>query len=137
KPTGIPGPASGQGQSDPTPPSIRFDRPILQPSQKKPRFAAAPDRGAGAATKRGTSVRSANRSKDGPSRQQDRRAIASGTKQERDRLPAGPRIGQLSPPKDDSTPRIENTSSPPTVPTRAPPLYYPDYFVGPPAYGYA
>jgi hypothetical protein len=133
-PTGSPGPTSGHSQSDSTPPTVRLDRPILQPSQKKPRFTAAPHRGAPATARRGRSVRSADRSKAG---QQDHRAIVSRTMQGRDRLPAGPRLGQLSPPKDDPEPRIENTPLPPMAPPRAPSLYYPDYFARSPAYGYA
>src|SRR5271166_888500 len=133
-PTEMPGSASGHSASDSTRPTVRFDRPILQHLQKGPHFGAAPDRGKAAGTKRGPSARSADRSKYGLSRQQDRRAIASRTNQRRDRLLAGPRVGQPSPPPDDPVAQIESL---PTPPTRAPPLYYPNYFAGPPAYGYA
>ena len=135
--TATPDPAPGPNQSASGPPTIRFDRPKPQSSPKKPRLAAAPHRSAAAAKGRETPMRSADLSKYGDSHRQRHRAIAPGTKQGRDRSPVGPRIGYLSPPNDDSVPRIENTTIPRTAPPRAPPPYYPNFFAGPPAYGYA
>jgi hypothetical protein len=113
-------------QSHSGPPTIRFGRP--PPLQKKPSLTANPHHGAAVA---------ARRRPPGASRQQDRHAVALGTRQGRDRLPIGSRIGQLSPPTNDTARRIESTMSSQAVPPRAQPSYHPYYFAGPPAYGYA
>ena len=46
-------------------------------------------------------------------------------------------MGQLSAPRDYPDIRIGSTTEPPAEPPQARPLYYPNYFAGPPAYGYA
>ena len=135
RPTGTPDRGAERGQSAPGPPTISFGR--TRPLQKKPNFAAGPHHGAAIAAKQRPPVRSSDRSKDGASRQRDRRSIALEAKRGRDRLPIGPRIGQLSPPNDDTTPGIESITNSRVMPPQAQPLYYPDYFAGPPAYGYA
>ena len=54
-----------------------------------------------------------------------------------DRSPAEPGIGLLSPPSDYPNPPIGSTTAPLAEPRQAPSVYYPNYFAGPPAYGYA
>jgi hypothetical protein len=135
RPTGTPDRGAERGQSAPGPPTISFGR--TRPLQKKPNFAAGPHHGAAIAAKQRPPVRSSDRSKDGASRQRDRRSIALEAKRGRDRLPIGPRMGQLSPPNDDTTPGIESITNSRVMPPQAQSLYYPDYFAGPPAYGYA
>jgi len=84
-----PRPGSGAWSIGPGPPTISFGR--TRPLQKKPNFAAGPHHGAAIAAKQRPPVRSSDRSKDGASRQRDRRSIALEAKRGRDRLPIGPR----------------------------------------------
>ncbi len=62
------------------------------------------------------------------------RNVVSEQEPRRDQSPAEPGIGHLSPPSDYPEPRIGSTSEPLPEPRQAPP---PNYFAGPPAYGYA
>jgi hypothetical protein len=132
-----PDPTPSRNQSDPGAPATRFDRPRSQLSQKKPRLHSAPYLGASMAKKRETPARLGNHSIEAGSRRQGHRSVTSEKRRKRDRSPTGPEIGSLSPPSDYSDPRIGSTTAPPADPRQAPPLYNPDYFAGPPAYGYA
>ena len=132
----MPDPASSRNQSDPRAPAIKLDRPKSQLAQKEPRLHTASYLGTSVAKKRETPARLGNHSMDAASRRQGHRAIASGKRQRRDRPPAEPAIGHLSPPRDYPDLTIGSTTEPPAEPRQAPPLYYPDYFAGPPAYGY-
>ena len=133
----IPDPASSRNQSAPGTSAIRFDRSKSQLSQKKPRLNSASYLGISVPKKRATAARIGAHSTDAASRRQGRRTVASDKRQKRDRSPAEPAIGQLSPPRDYPDTRIGSTTEPPAEPPQAPPLYYPNYFAGPPAYGYA
>ncbi len=133
----MPDPAPSGNQSDPRAPAIRFDRPKSQLSQKKPRLHSASYLGASVAKKRETPARPGNRSMDAASRRQGHRTIASKKGQRRDRSPAEPGIGSLSSPSDYPNPPIGSTTKPRAEPRGVPPLYYPNYFAGPPPYGYA
>jgi hypothetical protein len=127
----MPDPAPSRNQPEPGKPAMRFDRQRSQLSQKKPRLHLA--------KKRETPARHGNHSIDAASRRQGHRSVASDNGQKRDRSPAEPAIGQLSPPHDyPDDPRIVGSiTEPPAEPRQAPPPYYPNYFAGPPAYGYA
>ena len=133
----MPDPASSRNQSAPSTPAIRFDRSKSQLSQNKPRLNSASYLGISLAKKRATAARIGNHSMDAASRRQGHRTVASDKRQKRDRSPAEPAIGQLSPPRDYPDMRIGSTTEPPAEPPQAPPLYYPNYFASPPAYGYA
>ena len=133
----MPDPAPSRNQSDPRAPAIRFDRPKSQLSQKKPRLHSASHLDNSVAKKRETPARLGNHSMDAASRRQGHRTVISEKRQRRDRSPAEPAIGQLSPPSDYPDPPIGSATQPPAEPRQAPPLYYPNYFAGPPAYGYA
>jgi hypothetical protein len=133
----MPDPAPSRNRSDPHAPAIRFDRPKSQLSQKKPRLHSASYLGTSVGKKRETPARLGNHSTDTASRTRGRRAVASEKRQRRDRSPAEPGIGQLFPPSDYPNTPIRSTTEPLSEPRQAPPLYYPNYFAGPPAYGYA
>ncbi len=70
-------------------------------------------------------------------RVQGHRTVAAEKRQMRRRSPAEPGIGLLSPPSDYPNPPIGSTTAPLAEPRQAPSVYYPNYFAGPPAYGYA
>jgi hypothetical protein len=125
----MPEPTLSRNQPEPGKPAIRFGRQRSQLSQKKPRLHLA--------KKRETPARLENHSIDAASRRQGHRSVASDKRQRRDRSPDEPAIGQLSPPRDYPDPPIRSTTEPPAEPRQATPLYYPNYFAGPPAYGYA
>jgi len=131
----MPDPGPSRSQSDPSKPAIRSDRAKSQLSQKKPRLHSASHLGTSVAKKREAPTRLADHSKAAASRRQGHRTVASGKR--RDRSPAEAAIGSLSPPSDYPNSRIGSTTEPPAEPREAPPLYYPNYFAGPPAYGYA
>jgi hypothetical protein len=133
----MPDPASSRNQSAPGTSAIRFDRSKLQLSRKKPRLNSASYLGIAVAKNRATAARIVNHSMDATSRRQGHRTVASDKRQRQDRSPVAPAIGQLSPPRDYSDTRIGSTTEPTAEPPQAPPLYYPNYFAGPPAYGYA
>jgi hypothetical protein len=133
----MPGPAPSRNQFDPGAPAIRFDRPRSQLLQKKPRLHSASYLGTSMAKKRETPARLGNHSIVAVSRRQGHRTVASEKRQRRDRSPTEPEIGSLSPPSDYPDPQIGSTTMRPADPRQAPPLYNPNYFVGPPAYGYA
>ena len=128
-----PNPAAHPNQSDPRSPAIRLDRPKSQSSERKPRLHFAS--GKGAAKKRAT-LRLANRSIAADSRRQHHRAAAFERSPGRERSPTEAGIGHLSPPRDYPGPRLRSTTEALPEPPQAP-LYYPNYFGGPPAYGYA
>ena len=132
-----PDPAPSRNQSGARAPAIRFDRAKPQLSQKKPRPHSASYIANSVANKRQAPARLGIHSMNTASRRQDHRGVASEKTQRRDRSRAELAIGQLSPPRDYHNPPIESTTQPPAEPRRAPPVYYPDYFAGPPAYGYA
>ena len=123
-------PAPSRIQSDPGTPAARFDGAKPQLSQKKPRPHSASYLANSVAKKRQAPARLSMNTASG---RQGHRAVASEKTQRRDRSRAEPAIGQLSPPRAP----IESTTQPPAEPRQAPPLYYPNYFAGPPAYGYA
>jgi hypothetical protein len=104
-----------RNQSDPGAPATRLDRPRSQLSPKKPGLHSAPYLGTSMAKKRETPARRGNHSINTASRGQGHRTVASEKRQRRDRSPTEPEIGSR----------------------QATPLYYPNYFAGPPAYGYA
>jgi len=128
----MPDPSWAGGQSDPHPPATRFAKPKAQSLRNRPSLPAAPRRDAAVAEKQKAPARSGSRPMVADARRQSQRRGGSGT---------GPRsepwIGELSPSSDYPTPQPESTPRPPSEPLQAPPLYYPDYFVGSPAYGYA
>jgi len=123
--------------SDPRAPVARVDRPRSQLSHKKPRFHSASYLNTSTAKKRQTPARLGNHSIDPVSRRQDHHTVVSEKRQRRDRSPAGPALGQLSPPNDYPDPAIGSATEPPAELRQAPPLYYPNYFAGPPGYRYA
>ena len=131
-----PDPAPNRNQPDPRPPAIRSDRLKSQLSQKKPRLQSASYLRASVAKKRETPARLGNHSMDTASHGQGHRTVASEKRQRRDQSPAEAAIGSLSTPGDYPDPRARPTT-PAAEPRQAPPLYYPNYFAGPPAYGYA
>ena len=134
----MPDPGPSRNQSDPRAPAISFDRSRSQLSQKKPRPHSASYLANSVAKKRQAPARLEIHSMNTASGRQGHRAVASEKTQRRDRSRAEPAIGQLSPPpRDYPNPPIESTTQPPAEPRQAPPLYYPNYFAGPPAYGYA
>jgi hypothetical protein len=133
----LPDPAPTRNQLDPHPPAIGFDRPKSQLSEKRPHPRSTSYLGISVSKKRGTVERHRNRSKDAVAHRQGPRTVASEKRQGRDRSPAEPGIGLLSPPRDYPNPPIESATQPLAEPRQAPPLYYPNYFAGPPAYGYA
>jgi len=122
----------GGGQSDHHPPATRFDKPKPQSLQNKSSLHSASRRDAAVAKKQKTPARSGPRPTVADARRQSRLRGGSGTGPRN-----GPWIGELSPSSDYPIPQAESTSGPPSEPLQAPPLYYPDYFVGSPAYGYA
>ena len=132
-----PDPAPSRNQSDPHAPAIRFDRPKAPLAQKPPRLHATSYLAASMTKKRGTPGRLRNHSMDAASHRQGRRPVASEKRQGRDRSPAEPEMGQLSPPGGYPDPPIGSAAEPLAEPRQAPPLYYPNYFTGPPAHGYA
>jgi hypothetical protein len=132
----MPDPAPSGNQSDPRAPTIKLDRPKSQLSQKKPRLHSASHLGTSVAKKRETPARLGHHSMGADSNRQGHRTFASEKRQRRDRSPAESRIGQLSPPSDYPNPPIGSAAEPRAEPRQAPPLYYPNYFAGPPAYGY-
>ena len=129
-------PAPSGNQSDPRAPTIKIDRSRSQLSQKKPRLHSASYLGTSVAKKRETPARFGHHSMDADSSRQGHRTLASEKRQRRVRSPAEPRIGQLSPPSDYPNPPTGSAAEPRAEPRQAPPLYYPNYFAGPPAYGY-
>jgi hypothetical protein len=130
-----PDPAPSRSQSDPATPAIRFDRPKPQFAPQKPRTSYL---GTSIAKKREAPARHAIHSMDTEARRQAHGSVASEKRQKRDRSPAELGMGQLSPPSDYPNPPIGSTTeSTLAEPRQAPPLYYPNYFAGPPAYGYA
>jgi hypothetical protein len=133
----LPNPAPSRNQSDPRAPAIRFDRPKSPLSQKQSRLHSASYLAASMTKKRETPARLRNHSMDAASHRQGRRTVASEKRQRRDRSRAEPEMGQLSPPGGYPDPPIGSATEPPAEPRQAPPLYYPNYFTGPPAYGYA
>jgi hypothetical protein len=133
----VPDPAPTRNQLVSHPPAIGFDRPKSRLSEKKPHPRSTSYLGISVAKKREAVERHRNRSKDAVARRQGSRTVASEKRQERDRSPAEPGIGSLSTSRDYPNPPIESGTQPPAEPRQAPPLYYPNYFAGPPAYGYA
>jgi hypothetical protein len=131
----IPDPAPNANQPTPRPPATGLDRPRSQLSERKLRLHSASDRGTGVAKKRAT-LRLANRSVRTGSRRQNHRAVISERSPGRDRSPTEAGIGHLFPPSDYPDPRLRSTTQALPEPPQAPP-YYPNYFPGPPAYGYA
>lgn len=128
----LPDTAASRDQHDPGAPATRFDRPRSQLSQKRLRLHSASYLGTPTAKKRETPARLGNHSSDTASHR-GRRIVASEKGQRRVRSPTEPEIGSLSPPREYPDPRIGSTA----VPPQAPPPYHPNYFAGPPAYGYA
>jgi hypothetical protein len=133
----MPDAAPSRNQLDPHPPAIGFDRPKSQLSEKKPRLHSTSYLGTSVLKKRETVERHRNHSKDAVAHRQGHRTAASEKRQGRGRSPAEPGIGSLSPPSGYPNPPIGSATQPLAEPRQAPPLYYPNYFAGPPAYGYA
>ena len=133
----MPDPTPSRNQSDPRAPAIRFDRPNSQLSQKKPRLHSASYLGFSVGKKRETTARLGKHSMASASRRQGYPTVISEKRPRRDRSPAEPSIGQLSPTRDYPDPPIGSTTQRLAEPRQSPPLYYPNYFAGPPAYGYA
>ena len=133
----MPDPGPSRNQSDPRAPAISLDRSRSQLSQKKPRLHSTSYLGTSVAKKREAPAQFGNHSKHADSRRRGHSAVASEKSQRRERSPAEPGIGRLSPPSDYPNSQIGSTNQPPAEPRQAPPLYYPNYFAGPPAYGYA
>jgi hypothetical protein len=131
----MPDPAPSRNQSDPGAPATRFDPQRSQLPQKKPRLHSASYLGASMAKKREMPPRLGKHSIDAVALRQGHRTVAS--EKRRERSPTEPEIGSLSAPSDYPDPRIGNATVPPGDPRQAPPLYNPNYFAGPPAYGYA
>jgi hypothetical protein len=133
----MPAPAPSRNQSDPRAPAIRFDRPKSQLSQKKlastPRRISVP-----------RSPRSEKRLRDLGSIRRTPPLVGKATalsppkrgKGGTGRRPS-PRSASFPPRGDYPDPPIGSTTEPLAHPRRAPPFYYPNYFAGPPAYGYA
>jgi hypothetical protein len=90
-------PAPSRNQSDPRPPAIRLDRPKFQLSQKKPRLHSASYLGTSVAKKREAPAQFGNHSKHADSRRRGHSAVAFQKSQRRERSPAEPGIGRLSP----------------------------------------
>jgi hypothetical protein len=132
----MPNPAPSRNQLDPRAPAISFDRSRSQLSQKKPRLHSTSYLGTSVAKKRERPARLGSHSINSVSRRQGHRTIASEKRQRQDRSPTEPEIGSLSPPRDHPDPPIGSTTVFPADPRQAPPLYNPNYFAGPPAYGY-
>jgi hypothetical protein len=132
----MPDPATIRNHSDPHPPAIGFDRPKSQSSEKKPRLYSTSYLGTSVSKKRETVERHRNHSKAAADHRQSHHTVASEKKQRRGRSPAEPGIGSLSPPSDYPNPRLRSTTEALVKPPQALP-YYPNYFAGPPAYGYA
>ena len=128
-------PAPSANLSDPGAPAIGFDRAKPQLSQKKPSPHSASYLANSVPKKRQAPARLGIHSMNTASRRQDR-AVASEKTQRRGPSRAEPAIGQLSPPRDYPDPPIGSTAEPLAEPRQAPPMYYPNYFAGPPAYGY-
>lgn len=126
----MPDPATNRNHLDPHPSAIGFDRPKSHSSEKKPRLRSTSYLGTAVSKKRETVERHRDRSKDAADHRQGHRTVASEKRQRRGRSPAEPGIGLLSPPSASATQHLAE-------PRQAPPLYYPNYFAGPPAYGYA
>ncbi len=118
----MPDPAPSGNLSDSRAPAIKFDRPKSQSSQKKPRLHSASYLGTSVAKKRETPGRLGHHSMDADSSRQGHRTLASEKRQRRDRSPAEPRIGQLSPPSDYPNPPIGSAAEPREEPRQAPPL---------------
>ncbi len=133
----MPDTAPSGNQSDPRAPAISFDRPKSQLPQKKPRLHSASYLAASMAKKRAAPARLGNHLMDAAFRRQGNRTVAAKKRQRRDRSPGEPGIGSLSPPSDYPNPPIGSTTEPRAEPQGVPPLYYPNYFAGPPAFGYA
>jgi len=129
-----PDPAPNHNPSNLHTPAIRFDR---LKSQKKPRPHSASHFGTSVAKKWERPARLADHSTDAASPSQRHRTLASEKRERKDGSPAEPEIGSFSPSSDYPDPRIGGTTVPPEDPRHAPPLYNPNYFAGPPAYGYA
>ena len=123
-------PAPARNQPASVRPTITLDRPRAHLSQRRSRPHSAPPRGAALAERRGSSVRSGNALVNVDALRHSHRTVASAKKPRPHRSLAGPAIGELSPPTGNSGTISEE-------PRAAPPLYYPDQFAGPPAYGYA
>ena len=130
-------PGPSRNQSDPRAPAIRFDRPMSQLSPKKPRLHSASYLGISVAKKREPTGRLGKHSMAAASRRQGHRTIISEKRQRQDLSPAEHAIGQLSPTRDYPDAPIGSGTERLAEPRQAPPLYYPNYFAGPPAYGYA
>ena len=132
-----PDPVPNHNQSDLHTPAIRFDRLKSQLSQKKPRSHSASHFGTSVAKKWERPARLADHSTDAASRSQRHHIVASEKRERRDRSPAKPETGSLSPASDYPPSAYGNTAVPPEDRRHAPPLYNPNYFAGPPAYGSA
>ena len=130
----MPDPAPNRKQSDPHPPAIGGDRPKSQLSQKKPRRRSESYLDTAVAKK---PARLRNHSMDADLRRQGRRTVVAEKTQRRDGSFADPGVGRLPLPSDYPNPQIESTTDPVIEPRQSPALYYPNYFAGPPAYGYA
>jgi hypothetical protein len=128
-------PAPNHSQSDPRPPPIGFHRTKSQLSERQPHLHSASDRSRAAGKKQAT-LRLASRSIGPGSRRQHHHSVISKGSPGTDRSPAEFGIGHLSPPSDYPDPRLRSTTEAPPEPPQAP-SYYPDYFAGPPGYGYA
>ena len=132
----MPDPTPSRNQSDPRAPAIRFDRPNSQLSQKKPRLHSASYLGLSVGKKRETTARLGKHSMAAASRRQGHPTVISEKKPRRTGRRPSLSIGQLSPTRDYPDPPIGSTQRL-AEPRQSPPLYYPNYFAGPPAYGYA
>lgn len=119
------------------PPADRLVPTKSQLSQEKPRFQSARYRKTVFVEKRKMPTRRGSHSIEARSSRQGHRTLASYKTQRRDRALAELKVGRPIPPSNYPEPRIESTINPVAEPRQSPPLYYPNYFGGPPAYGYA
>ena len=131
----MPDPAPGGDQ--PRPPAGKFHPTKSQLRQGKPRLQSAPHSSTVIVEKRKTSKRRGSHSIEARSSPQSHRTLAFGKTQKRDRGLAEPGVGRLILPSDYPEARNESTMNPSTEPQQSPPLYYPNYYAGPPVYGYA
>jgi hypothetical protein len=129
-------PASGHRNPTPVRPTITANPSHPRLSQMKSRRQAAPRQGPVSVERKPPPVSVKTSKMSGQRRSHGRSTVTSGTKQKRDRFPAGPAVGVLSPPTVYSTAGVGGLAEIPGRSRHAPPLYYPDRLAVPPAYGY-
>lgn len=124
-------PPTGKDQSGTRQSASQPDGSKTASSQAQRRLHSTPSRAVGRAIGNKAPARRGSHLASASAHRQGRRSISSEVGQT-----PGPRIGQLSPPSG-FAPRADRPPGPIMEPPRDPHLYYPGYFAGPPAYGYA